>query len=74
MIHSQRQGIGKALIHTICNAVRELSSSRVILYTLGHAGNEATLQFYSSLGFEMTEREKDFFKPGFDRIAFVKEL
>ncbi|MVO98281.1 GNAT family N-acetyltransferase [Paenibacillus lutrae] len=72
--HFQRQGIGNALIKQVCDKITELGNKQVILYTLGHAGNEATLSFYRNLGFEMVNFEKDFFEYGYHRITFLKSI
>lgn len=71
---AQRQGLGKMLIHTICNKLLQLGETQVILYTLGHVGNQGTLDFYRSLGFEMTKFEKDFFQSDYSRVTFLKSL
>ncbi|WP_233711204.1 GNAT family N-acetyltransferase [Lederbergia citrisecunda] len=70
----QRQGLGKSLINTICNRLVELGEKQVILYTLGHVGNEGTLTFYRNIGFEMTSFEKDFFQNDYSRVTFMKSL
>lgn len=70
----QRQGVGNALIKQICGKISEFGNKQVILYTLGHVGNEATLSFYQNIGFEMIKYEKDFFKTDYHRVTFVKEL
>lgn len=67
-----RQGIGKKLIHSICKKVKELGERKVILYTLGHPGNETTITFYENLGFELVNYERDFFIPNFHRVTFIK--
>jgi predicted GNAT family acetyltransferase len=70
----QRQGLGKTLIQTICDKLLELGEKQVILYTLGHVGNEGTLSFYRNIGFEMSNFEKDFFRSGYSRVTFMKSL
>ncbi|MBP3951860.1 GNAT family N-acetyltransferase [Bacillus suaedae] len=47
----QRKGIGKALIDSICMRVKGFGGKKVILYTLGHPGNESTISFYQNIGF-----------------------
>ncbi|MNK27302.1 acetyltransferase [compost metagenome] len=70
----QRQGIGKALISTICNCVRHMNEKMIILYTLGHIGNEDTILFYRNIGFELINYEKDFFRSEYHRVTFIKNL
>ncbi|CAM3534252.1 GNAT family N-acetyltransferase [Marinicrinis lubricantis] len=69
----QRQGIGKALIQQVCEELLRLGTTKVILYTLGHSGNEATLEFYRQIGFEQVNWEQDFFKTDYHRVTFIKE-
>jgi len=70
----QRRGIGNALIKRICDRITELGQKQVILYTLGHEGNEATLLFYKNIGFEMSAYEKDYFATDYHRVTFIKVL
>lgn len=69
----QRKGIGKSLLDTICNQVHLIGGKQVILHTLGHIGNEKTLIFYQSTGFQQVNFEKDFFKSDYHRVTFVKK-
>ena len=48
--------------------------NRVVLYTLGHPGNEDTLRFYRTIGYIETKYELDFFSPGYSRVTFMKDL
>lgn len=70
----QRQGIGKALITHIFTKIKEFGNKQVFLYTLGHVDNEATLKFYSHIGFTKTNYESDFFQAGYHRVTFIKDL
>jgi ribosomal protein S18 acetylase RimI-like enzyme len=70
----QRRGIGKALIHTICTNLREIGSVQIILYTLGHVGNEDTLTFYRNIGFELFNYETNFFRADYHRVTFIKSI
>lgn len=70
----QRKGIGKGLINTICTKLCEMGSKQIILYTLGHVGNEDTLSFYRNIGFEMVNYEKDFFIAEYHRVTFIKSI
>lgn len=69
----QRKGIGKYLLHILCERVRGRGMNKVALYTLGHPGNEDTIRFYRSIGYTEIKYEKDFFIPGYSRVAFMKE-
>ncbi|WP_336775780.1 GNAT family N-acetyltransferase [Paenibacillus sp. MMO-58] len=69
-----RKGIGRALLSEICDRLRELGEKQVILYTLGHRGNQGTIDFYRSIGFDLANEEKNFFAEGYDRVAFTTML
>ncbi|CAM3178679.1 GNAT family N-acetyltransferase [Paenibacillus lupini] len=69
-----RKGIGRALISSICDRLRELNEEKVILYTLGHPGNEGTIDFYRNIGFDLIKEEQDFFTEGYHRVTFMKIL
>ncbi|WP_201008496.1 GNAT family N-acetyltransferase [Paenibacillus glycanilyticus] len=69
-----RKGVGRALLSEICDRLGELGEEQVILYTLGHPGNRGTIDFYSSIGFNLVNEEKDFFAEGYDRVAFTKSF
>ncbi len=68
----QRQGIGLALMSTICNKVKKMNEKEIILYTLGHVGNEDTIKFYNHIGFDEVAYEKDFFTMDYHRVTFIK--
>lgn len=70
----QRKGTGKVLLDTICNKVRLLGGNKVILDTLGHIGNENTLNFYHNIGYEQVNFERNFFTTDYHRVTFVKKL
>jgi len=70
----QRQGVGRRLIHTICDKINDLGNNEVVLYTLGHVDNEATIAFYRNLGFEIISCERDFFTTDYDRVTMLKSF
>ena len=70
----QRLGIGRQLIHTLCDRLKDMGSNKVILYTLGHTDNESTIIFYRNLGFEIINYEYDFFTTDYHRVTFIKKL
>jgi len=71
---AQRQGIGVALINTILDKMEIMNEKKIILYTLGHVGNEDTIKFYQNIGFDLTAYEMDFFRMDYHRVTFVKTL
>lgn len=70
----QRQGIGKDLLKSLSLLLQAQGHSRVMLSTLGHPGNEGTLAFYRSLGYQESNYEPDYFTEGYSRVSFVKDL
>jgi ribosomal protein S18 acetylase RimI-like enzyme len=71
---ASRKGVGRTLLDTVCERLRELHEEKVILYTLGHPGNEGTIDFYRSIGFELINEEQDFFTEGYHRVTFMRTL
>lgn len=71
---SQRKGIGKSLLNTLCDQVYLNGGNQVMLYTLGHIGNENTLTFYRSVGYEQINVERNYFKSEYHRVTFMKKL
>lgn len=69
-----RRGIGRAMIHAVCEKIADCGGDQVILYTLGHAETQSTLAFYRQIGFEEMKDERDYFIPGFHRVTFVKTV
>ncbi|MNG02091.1 Mycothiol acetyltransferase [compost metagenome] len=69
-----RQGIGRALIDTVCRHMAAHGASKVVLSTLGHADNGAAIPFYQGIGFELVLEEIDYFIPGYHRVTFSKSL
>lgn len=70
----KRQGIGRKLLDKVCERIRQRGGKKVVLFTLGHPGNEDTLRFYKSTGYVEEKYELDYFRPGYSRVTFTKEL
>ncbi|UNK16821.1 GNAT family N-acetyltransferase [Paenibacillus sp. N3/727] len=70
----QRQGIGKDLLKSLSLLLKAQGISSVMLSTLGHPGNEETLAFYRSLGYQELKYETDYYTKGFSRVTFIKDL
>ncbi|WP_281248414.1 GNAT family N-acetyltransferase [Paenibacillus catalpae] len=69
-----RKGVGRALLSAICDRLIKLNEEKVILHTLGHSGNEGTIDFYRNIGFDLINEEQDFFTKGYHRVTFMKTL
>jgi GNAT superfamily N-acetyltransferase len=70
----QNQGIGKALLGFVERAVAGQKGRLVIIETSSQPKYEPTRQFYLRNGYDLEARVRDFYKPGDDRLIFVKTL
>ena len=70
----QGRGIGKALIQTVEERVRERGGRLLIAETEGQPSFEPTRRFYFSAGYEMEACIHDFYRPGGDLVIFTKHL
>lgn len=73
-MNHRNQGVGRALIDQLCAHLQKKGLESVVLFTLGHPGNEGSIQFYKSIGFELSRTEADFFAKGYSRVTFTKNL
>jgi GNAT superfamily N-acetyltransferase len=70
----QNQGIGKALLRYVEQTVAEQKGRLVIIETSSQPRYEPTRQFYLRNGYELEARVRGFYKPGDDRLIFVKNI
>jgi GNAT superfamily N-acetyltransferase len=70
----QNQGIGKALLGFVERTVAERKGRLVVIETSSQPKYEPTRQFYLRFGYELEARVRGFYKPGDDRLIFVKTL
>jgi GNAT superfamily N-acetyltransferase len=70
----QGHGVGKALIRSVEERVRERSGRLLIAETEGQPSFESSRRFYLSTGYELEARIRDFYKPGEDLVIFTKPL
>lgn len=54
--------------------VKDFGGKKVILYTLGHPGNESTISFYQNIGFDLVSFDRDFFIPDYHRVTFIRTV
>ncbi len=70
----QGKGVGQALMsHAEAHARRE-GARMVCLETSSQGGYERTRRFYDRAGYIEESRIRDFYKPGDDRITYVKRF
>ena len=69
----RRQGLGRRLVETLCDALREKGSERLLLEV--RRSNEAALALYASLGFtQIGVRPNYYYHPTEDALILRKEL
>lgn len=68
------KGVGRALLTTSENAVREMGGRMLIAETSGTPHYESTRKFYVSMGYENEATLKDFYAPGDDLNIFTKRI
>jgi GNAT superfamily N-acetyltransferase len=70
----QGKGAGKVLIQHTESALRKQGARMLVVETSGMPSYEKTRNFYLSCGFKEEARVRGFFKPGDDKVIFVKNL
>ena len=76
----RRQGAARRLYEHFTDEARKRGCTK--LKATGHPDNEQTIRFHLSLGMEMVGEPngqgvsvvKDYLRPGFDRVVFVKRI
>jgi ribosomal protein S18 acetylase RimI-like enzyme len=69
------QGIGRALLQRCEVEMRRLGGRLVTAETSGRRDYERARRFYEkTMGFDEVARIKDFYRPGEDKVIFVKRL
>ncbi len=69
-----REGVGQALITHFEQAVTERGGRLIVIETSSTPAYQAARLFYEKHGYSLPEVIKNFYKPGEDRLTFVKEL
>lgn len=70
----QGLGLGKKLVNWLEKRVGEEGGRMVLIETSSQPKYQPTRRFYAGLGYEEISRIPDFYKPGDDRITFVKPI
>jgi len=73
-VKKQGKGIGKDLLTFIENDVLEQNGRLIIIETSSQQKYQPTQQFYFKNNYQLAARIKDFYRPGDDRMIFVKTL
>lgn len=68
------QGIGRQLLDTVENAVRQAGGGRLFAETSGRAQYRPTRAFYVRCGYDSVARIDDYFGPGDARVIYAKAV
>ncbi len=68
----QSRGYGKELVHWLEEQVMESKGRMIVAETSSQPKYHSTRQFYLKLGYKEASRIADFYRPGDDRIIYVK--
>lgn len=70
----QRKGYGKLLLQYLEKQVEKENGRMVLIETSSQPKYSGTREFYESLGYREVARIPDFYRPGDDRITYLKRL
>jgi GNAT superfamily N-acetyltransferase len=71
---SQGFGFGKELMSWLERKVAEVGGRLVLIETSSQPKYEPTRRFYAGLGYQEISRIPDFYRPGDDRITYIKHI
>lgn len=70
----QRQGLGRALVAAVVEALGKAGGRLLIVETSGTPEFAGTQKFYRRLGFHREARIRDFYGPGDDKLIFTQAM
>jgi ribosomal protein S18 acetylase RimI-like enzyme len=68
------KGIGTSLLRAVEDDLRSREGRMLIIETSSSEAYDKTRQFYLKNGYPLVETIKDFYRPGEDRVTFIKRL
>jgi ribosomal protein S18 acetylase RimI-like enzyme len=71
---AQGSGVGQRLVEHVEEEVRQRDGRMVCLETSSQGGYGRTRSFYEKAGYLLESRIRDFYKPGDDRLTYVKRF
>ena len=71
---SRSRGVGSGLIAAVEAALGRTGARKIVAETSGTVAYAAARSFYEKVGFREEGRLKDFFKPGDDKVFYVKDI
>ncbi len=70
----QGRGYGRLLLERVEEELRSAGARLICLETSSQGGYERTRRFYEQAGYREESRIRDFYRPGDDRITYVKRF
>lgn len=71
---TQGSGVGQRLIEHVAEEVQFRGGRMICLETSSQGGYSRTRSFYQKAGYQLESRIRDFYKPGDDRLTYVKRF
>jgi ribosomal protein S18 acetylase RimI-like enzyme len=71
---AQGSGVGQRLMEHVEEQVRGRGGRMVCLETSSQGGYSRTRSFYEKAGYTLESRIRDFYRPGDDRLTYVKRF
>jgi ribosomal protein S18 acetylase RimI-like enzyme len=71
---AQGSGVGQRLMERVEEAARQRGGRMICLETSSQGGYSRTRSFYERAGYVLESRIRDFYKPGDDRLTYVKRF
>lgn len=71
---AQGSGVGQRLLEHVEESVRKRGGRMVCLETSSQGGYSRTRSFYEKAGYLLESRIRDFYRPGDDRLTYVKRF
>ena len=68
------KGIGTSLLKAVEKDIQQRKGRMLIIETSSSEEYKKTRQFYIKNGYPLAETIKDFYRPGEDRVTFIKRL
>jgi GNAT superfamily N-acetyltransferase len=68
------KGIGTSLLQAVEEDIQRRNGRMLIIETSSSDGYEKTRQFYLKNGYPLVETIQDFYRPGEDRVTFIKRF
>ncbi len=68
------QGVGTLLLRRVESMLKEDNGRLIVIETSSSQQYALTRQFYEKNGYVLAETIKNFYRPGEDRVTFVKYL